>query len=123
VVELGFGEGSEEGALVVAGGEVEERPRDRRGWKTGIEDEVVGAQAALVQDEARGRLSVPRHRELDLSRRRRDDAPAPRGRAMAEDRAIARGHQSGNEESVLCGEFRRLRRIHALVDEVQPTRA
>jgi hypothetical protein len=40
---------------------------------------------------------------------------------MAQDGTIARGQQSGNEESVLCSELRRLRRIHALVDEVQPT--
>jgi hypothetical protein len=39
---------------------------------------------------------------------------------MAEDRAIARGQQRGNEESILSGELRRLRRIHPLVDEVQP---
>jgi hypothetical protein len=40
---------------------------------------------------------------------------------MAEDRTIARGQQSGNEETVLAGELRRMRRIHALVNRVQPT--
>jgi hypothetical protein len=42
---------------------------------------------------------------------------------MAEDRALARGQQSGNEESVLCGELGRLRREHAPVDGMQPAGA
>ena len=49
VVKLGFGQGSEEGWWVVAGGEIEEGARDRRAWKADIEDEVSGAELASEQ--------------------------------------------------------------------------
>jgi hypothetical protein len=48
VVKLGLGQGFQQGALVVTGGKVQEGARDRGAWKTGIEEEVFGAQAALV---------------------------------------------------------------------------
>jgi hypothetical protein len=42
---------------------------------------------------------------------------------MAEDRTIARGQQSGNEESILCDELGRERRQHASVETMQPAAA
>ena len=123
VVKPGFGQSLQKGAAVVAGGEVEEGARDRGGRKTGIEEEVSGAQAASVEGEARGCGASSRHGELDPGRRGGDDLPAASGRPVAEDGAIACGQQSGNEESVLSGELRRLCQIHALVDPVQPAGA
>jgi hypothetical protein len=41
---------------------------------------------------------------------------------MAEYGAIARGHQSGNEESVLTKQLRRERREHASMEPMQPGR-
>ena len=120
---LGFGQSLQKGAAVVAGGEVEEGPRDRRRWITGIEDDVSGAQAASVEGEARGCGAPSRHGELDPGRWGGDDLPAVSGRPVAEDGAIACSQQSGNEESVLSGELGRLCQIHVLVDPVQPAGA
>ena len=120
VVELGFGEGAEEGLAVVARGEVEEGA----GYRCGAEAAVVGGvgwaeAAALVEDQAFGDRSSPRHGQLGLRRGRRDDLPAPGGGPVAEEGAIACGENRGNEETVLCQQFGRDRRIDAYVDAVQ----
>jgi hypothetical protein len=46
VVELGFGQGAQEGAVVVADSEVQKGAGDGGAWKTGIEGDVVRAELA-----------------------------------------------------------------------------
>jgi hypothetical protein len=56
VVELSFGEGSEEPALLVADGKVQQGAGHRGGGEAGIAGEVAGAEAALVDRRPGGAL-------------------------------------------------------------------
>jgi hypothetical protein len=92
VVELGLGEGAQEGALVIAGGEVEEGACDGGAAETGIEGDVAVAESgALVESHARRSRARLRHRQLNHRGTGGNDAPPPGRGRVAEEGAVARG--------------------------------
>jgi hypothetical protein len=123
VVELGFGEGSEEGGVRVVRGEVEEGSGDGGGGEVAVDGDVRRSQGALMQSRPCRSRTLMRSRKLDLGRRRCDQLPSPGRGAVTQERARARSAQGGNEETVLGDVLRRERRIDAEVEAVQPARA
>ena len=124
VLELGFGERSSSARWLVAGGEVQERARDRGGREAAVSRGVARAQVAADEDrQPLGPRAVSRHRELDHRGRGRNDAPAPGRRPVTEQGPVARGQQGGDEVPLLGEQFGRHRRVHAAMDAVQPAGA
>ena len=108
-------------AVVVAGGEVQERARDRGGREAAVAGGVARAQVAADEDrQPLGLRMVSRHRELDHRGRGRNDAPAPGRRPVTQQGPVARGQQGGDEVPLLGEQFGRHRRVHAPMDAVQP---
>ena len=65
------------------------------------------------------RRVVSRQRQLDHRGRGGDDAPAPGRRPVAEQGALARAQQGGQELPFLGEQFWRHRRVHTRIDAVQ----
>ena len=120
VLELGLRQRAQERAAVIAGGEVQERARDRGGREAAPVGDVAWAQPRAVEHlEAGHRPASSRRGKRDHRGRGGDDAPAPGRRAVTEQCTIARGQQGGNEVPILGEQFRRHRRVHAAMDAVQ----
>jgi hypothetical protein len=123
VVELGFGEGAQQRAAVVAGREVQEGARDGGGGEAAVVGRVARAQVAADEDRDPLHLRMTsRHCEFDHRGRGGDDAPAPGRRPATEQRAVAHGQQGGQEMPFLDEQFRRHRRIDPAVHGVQCAR-
>ena len=86
---------------------------DGGGGEAAVVGGVAGAQARRLDHVTP--LEPPRVVAPPTDHRGRggNDAPAPGRRPVAEDRAVARGQQGGNEVPFLGEQFRRHRRVHA----------